>query len=485
MSDITTLDARALSRALHARDVSCRETMHAYLDRIAALNPALNAIVSLEPEERLLAQADERDRQLARGESMGWMHGMPQAPKDLAQTRGIRTTWGSPIFRDFVPDEDAAIVERARAAGAILIGKTNVPEFGLGSQSFNEVFGSTRNPWNLAKTAGGSSGGAAAALAARLLPVADGSDMMGSLRNPAAFCNVFGFRPSRGRVPNTLAPDAFSQQLSTDGPMGRTVTDVAMLLATQAGYDPRAPLSLDDDPARFAAPLERDLRGARIGWLGDFGGYLSFEPGVLETCRAALGAFARIGCTVDEAALGFAPEQMWQTWLTWRRFLVSGSLLAHYRDPARRVLLKPEAVWEIEQGLATSAVDVHEASVARTTLYRAVLRLFDRFDYLVLPSAQVFPFDADERWPKQIAGRPMDTYHRWMEVVILPTLTGCPALSVPAGFGADGASAGLPVGLQLIGRPRGDLEVLQLGHAWEQATDWSSRRPPMTESPSR
>ena len=483
MTDITDLDARALSRALHARELSCRETMRAYLDRIARLNPALNAIVSLESEERLLAQADERDRQLARGESMGWMHGMPQAPKDLAQTRGIRTTWGSPIFRDFVPDEDAAIVERARAAGAILIGKTNVPEFGLGSQSFNEVFGATRNPWKLDRTAGGSSGGAAAALAARLLPVADGSDMMGSLRNPAAFCNVFGFRPSRGRVPNTLAPDAFSQQLSTDGPMGRSVADVAMLLATQAGYDPRAPLSLGDDPAQFAAPLERELRGMRIGWLGDFGGYLAFEPGVLETCRAALDVFPRIGCTVDEATLDFPPEQMWQTWLTWRRFLVSGSLLAHYRDPARRALLKPEAVWEIEQGLATSAVDVHEASVARTTLYRAVLRLFDRFDYLVLPSAQVFPFDAGERWPKQIAGRQMDTYHRWMEVVILPTLTGCPALSVPAGFGTDGAAAGLPVGLQLIGRPRGDLDVLQLGHAWEQATDWPSRRPPMAEAP--
>jgi amidase len=484
MSDITDLGALALSRALRGRELSCREVMRAYLERIARLNPELNALVSLEPEEHLLEQADERDRQIGRGEWLGWMHGMPQAPKDLAQTRGIRTTWGSPIFRDFVPQEDAAIVERARRDGAILIGKTNVPEFGLGSQSFNEVFGATRNPWNPAKTAGGSSGGAAAALSARLLPVADGSDMMGSLRNPAAFCNVFGFRPSRGRVPNTLAPDAFSQQLSTDGPMGRSVADVAMLLATQAGYDARAPLSLGDDPAQFAAPLERDLYGARIGWLGDFGAYLPFEEGVLELCRNALGAFETIGCKVDEARLDFPPERMWQTWLTWRRFLVSGSLLGHYKDPARRALLKPEAVWEIEQGLATPAIDVHEASVARTELYRALLRLFERFDFLVLPSAQVFPFDVGERWPRQIAGRQMDTYHRWMEVVILPTLTGCPALSVPAGFGAGGASsapAGLPMGLQIIGRPRADFDVLQLGHAWEQATDWAQRRPPLAE----
>ncbi|MCM5571443.1 amidase [Burkholderiaceae bacterium FT117] len=477
MNEIVALDALSLSRRIRAREVSCREVMRAYLDRIARLNPLLNAIVSLEPEESLLAQADACDAMLSRGQWLGWMHGMPQAPKDLAQTRGMRTTWGSPIFRDFVPDQDAAIVERVRSAGAILVGKTNVPEFGLGSQTFNEVFGPTRNPWDPSRTAGGSSGGAAAALAARMLPVADGSDMMGSLRNPAAFCNVYGFRPSRGRVPNTLAPDAFSQQLSTDGPMGRSVADVAMLLATQAGYDARAPLSLDNDPAVYAQPLERDFAGARIGWLGDLGGHLPFEPGVLELCRDALKAFETIGCTVDEARVDFDPARMWQTWLTWRRFLVSGSLAVHYRDPQRRALLKPEAVWEIEQGLGTAAIDVHDASVARTALYRAVLAAFERFDFLVLPTAQVFPFDVNQRWPRQIAGREMDTYHRWMEVVILPTLTGCPALSVPAGFGASGDSAGLPMGIQIVGRPRDDLSVLQLGHAWERATEWGRREP--------
>lgn len=477
MNDIVALDALALSRSIRAREVSCRDVMRAYLARIAQVNPGLNAIVSLEPEASLLAQADACDAMLARGEWLGWMHGMPQAPKDLAQTRGLRTTWGSPIFRDFVPDQDAAIVERVRAAGAILVGKTNVPEFGLGSQTFNEVFGPTLNPWNPSRTAGGSSGGAAAALAARILPVADGSDMMGSLRNPAAFCNVYGFRPSRGRVPNTLAPDAFSQQLATDGPMGRSVADLAMLLSTQAGYDARAPLSLGDDPSVFAQPLEREFRGARVGWLGDLGGHLAFEPGVPELCRDALKTFEAIGCVVDEARLDFDPARMWQTWLTWRRFLVSGSLAVHYRDPERRPLLKPEAVWEIEQGLGTPAIDVHDASVARTALYRAVLAAFEQFDFLVLPTAQVFPFDVSQRWPEAIAGREMDTYHRWMEVVILPTLTGCPALSVPAGFCATGESAGLPMGIQIIGRPRDDLSVLQLGHAWDRATDWARRVP--------
>jgi amidase len=477
MNEIVALDALALSQRIRTREVSCREVMRAYLERIAQINPRLNAIVSLQPEERLLAQADSCDAMLASGRWSGWMHGMPQAPKDLALTRGIRTTFGSPILAGFMPEQDAAIVQRARAAGAILIGKTNTPEFGLGSQTFNPVFGATRNAWDPSRTAGGSSGGAAVALAARMLPVADGSDMMGSLRNPAAFNNVYGFRPSRGRVPATQAPDSFSQQLATDGPMGRTVADVARLLATQAGYDPLAALSLDGDGSAFEQPLERDWQGVRIGWLGDLGGHLPFEGGVLELCREALGAFTAIGCVIDEAGIDFPPEQMWETWLTWRGFLVGGALADHYEDPGRRALLKPEAIWEIEQGMQTSARELYRASVARTALYRAVLEAFGRFDFLVLPSAQVFAFDVDERWPKSIAGRAMDSYHRWMEVVILPTLTGCPALNVPVGFAAEGPSKGLPMGMQIIGRPRDDLAVLQLGHAYEQATPWGGRRP--------
>ncbi len=477
MNDIVALDALALSQRIRARELSCREVMRAYLQRISRIDPMYNAIVSLEPEERLLAQAGRCDEMLAKGQWQGWMHGMPQAPKDLAATRGIRTTFGSPIFAGFVPDHDALIVERARAAGAILIGKTNTPEFGLGSQTFNPVFGATHNAWDPSKTAGGSSGGAAVALATRMLPVADGGDLMGSLRNPAAFNNIYGFRPSRGRVPaGPYAPDAFSQQLSTDGPMGRTVADVARLLATQAGHDPASPLSLDADGSAYAQALARDWQGARIGWLGDLAGYLPFDSGVLELCRAALGAFETIGCVVDEASVDFPPGQMWETWLTWRGFLVSGALAVHYDDLELRPMLKPEAVWEIEQGLRTSALALYRASVARTTLYRAVLQAFERFDFLILPSAQVFPFDVQERWPKTVGGRAMDTYHRWMEVVILPTLTGCPALNVPAGFAMDGPSKGLPMGMQIIGRPRNDLSVLQLGHAYELATPWDGHR---------
>src|ERR1043165_6199917 len=274
--EIVQWDARRLSEAIHARAVSCVEVMTAYLEQIDRLNPTVNAIVSLEPRESLLGQARQRDEALARGESLGWMHGFPHAVKDLMLTRGIRSTWGSPLLADFVPDVDAIAVERLRRAGAILIGKTNVPEFGLGSQTYNPVFGTTRNAYDLSRTAGGSSGGAAAALALRMLPVADGSDHAGSLRNPAAFNNVLGFRTTFGCVPSAEA-DAFLPALGVVGPMARTAADLARLLSVLAGSDPRAPLSSRDDPARFAAPLDRNVRGTRIGWLGDFGGHVPFE----------------------------------------------------------------------------------------------------------------------------------------------------------------------------------------------------------------
>lgn len=297
--EIVALDALPLSAAIRRRELSCREVMQAYLAQIERFNPRVNAIVSLQAESRLLAQADERDRQLARGEWLGWMHGMPQAIKDLAATSGIPTTLGSPLFAGQVPEHDAIVVERVKSSGAIVIGKTNVPEFGLGSQTYNPLFGTTRNAYDPARIAGGSSGGAAVALALRMLPVADGSDMMGSLRNPAAYNNVYGFRPSQGRVPHGPQAELFVQQLATEGPMGRSVADLARLLATQAGYDPRCPLSLRDDPRRFADDLGRDFRGARLGWLGDYAGYLPMEEGVLELCEAALGDFAELGCEVE------------------------------------------------------------------------------------------------------------------------------------------------------------------------------------------
>jgi len=474
INPIVELDADALSRAIHAQQVSCREVMQAYLAQIERFNPQANALVSLRPAEELLAEADACDRQLDQGQSRGWMHGMPQAIKDLAATAGLRTTMGSPLFAEQVLQQDAISVARVRDGGAIIIGKTNVPEFGLGSQTYNSVFGTTTNAYDPALVAGGSSGGAAVALALRMLPVADGSDMMGSLRNPAAFNNVFGFRPSQGRVPHGPAPDVFVQQLATEGPMGRSVTDVARLLSTQAGYDARVPLSLTQPPQIFAEPLAKDFSDVRIGWLGDYNGYLPMDDGVLSLCESALNDFTALGCKVEACQPDFSMERLWQTWLVLRHWLVQGSLGALYADPQKRDLLKPEAQWEIEGGLRLTAADVYQASVSRSDWYRAVSALFERYDFLLLPTAQVFPFDAQTPWPRVVGGRSMDTYHRWMEVVIGPTLAGLPSMNVPVGFNPTG----LPMGLQIIGPAQADLAVLQLAYAHEQLTQWVKRRPP-------
>ncbi|MFJ4156370.1 amidase [Pseudomonas sp. NPDC089752] len=471
---IVALDAEALSEAIHARQLSCLEVMNGYLGHIERFNPKVNALVSLRDGATLLAEADERDRELARGQSRGWMHGMPQAIKDLAATAGLRTTLGSPLFAEQVPAHDAVSVARVRASGAIIVGKSNVPEFGLGSQSYNPLFGTTTNAYDHSRVAGGSSGGAAAALAMRLLPVADGSDMMGSLRNPAAFNNVFGLRPSQGRVPYGPTPELFMQQLATEGPMGRTVTDVARLLSVQAGRDSCSPLSLSDGPSDFAAGLQRDFKGARVGWLGNFDGYLPMDDGVMSLCEAALADFAELGCDVEACQPGFDMARLWQCWLTHRHFLVHGNLSAAYADPDKRALLKPEAQWEVEGGLQLTAADVYQASLDRSAWYQALNALFQRYDFLLLPSAQVFPFDAAEPWPKVVGGQVMDTYHRWMEVVIGPTLAGLPSMSVPVGFNA----AGLPMGLQIIGPAQADHAVLQLAFAHEQLTRWVERRPP-------
>jgi len=478
MPDPTALDATELAQAIRRREISCREVMLAYLARIERINPRVNAIVSLQDQERLLLQADERDAQLARATWLGWMHGFPIAVKDLVATAGIRTTLGSPLLRDFVPAEDAIVVARMKAAGAIVIGKTNTPEFGLGSQTYNTVFGVTRNAYDQAKTSGGSSGGAAVALALRLVPIADGSDMMGSLRNPAAFNNVFGFRPSFGRVPAGPLPEVFLRQLSTDGPMARTVGDLAMLLSTQAGPDPREPLSITEDAARFTEPLARDFSGVRIAWLGDLGGHLAFEPGVIELCRSGLDALIGIGCEVEDVVPSFAYDRLWSAWCTLRHWLVCGRLHDYYRDPDKRSHIKPEAIWEIENGLVLKANQIYEASTVRSAWYHRLQKIFATYEYLVLPSAQVFPFDADVHWPEQVGGRTMDTYHRWMEVVIPASLLGCPVVSVPVGFGANG----LPMGMQIIGRPRADFSVLQVAYAYEQATRWVSKRPPALTS---
>uniref|UniRef100_UPI004047BA2F amidase n=1 Tax=Limnohabitans sp. TaxID=1907725 RepID=UPI004047BA2F len=464
-----------LSRAIHLKQVSCQEVMLSTLDRIAQLNPQSNAIVSLQEPELLLAQARERDAQLARGESMGWMHGMPQAIKDLAHAQGLRTTLGSPLMKDFVASEDGLMASRMKASGAIVIGKTNSPEFGLGSHTFNEVFGPTRNAWDPGKSAGGSSGGAAVALAQRLLPVADGSDFMGSLRNPAGWNHVFGMRPSQGRVPMSPAQDVYMAQLATEGPMGRHVRDVAMLLSVQAGAHPASPLSLTDDPAQFAGALDSDPQGQRIGWLGDLQGYLPMERGILAICQSALNSLSGMGCTVDEARLGMPPEQIWQAWLVWRQALVGPRIAPFLVNPANRAQIKPEALWEHDQSLNLTGSQLMAASASRTRFYLSMLALFEQFDVLAIPESQVWPFDIGLRWPQSVAGRDMDTYHRWMEVVIYATFAGLPSISVPAGFGDNV----LPMGLALIGKPQGDLALLKLAHAYEMANqDMINLRPP-------
>jgi amidase len=472
---IPNMSALALSKAIHSKQVSCREVMQAYLNQIEKHNPASNAIVSLAPQEALLAQADERDAQLAHGESMGWMHGLPQAVKDLLDVQGFRTSHGSPLTPITPAGKDGLMAARMRAAGCIVIGKTNTPEFGLGSHTFNEVFGATRNAWDSTKTAGGSSGGAAVALAQRMLPVADGSDFMGSLRNPAGWNHVFGMRPSQGRVPKPSAPDVFIAQLSTEGPMARTVSDLAMLLSTQAGYDARAPLSIHESGAAFAQSLDANMKGKRVAWLGNLNGYLPMESGVLEVCQDALKVLETTGHSVDTTSLGMQPEEIWDAWLVWRKALAGASTGAYAHLPNWREKAKPEAQWEYDQSLDLTGTQLMQASATRTRFYQSMLTLFESFDVLAIPTAQVWPFDLKERWPQNISGRSMDTYHRWMEVVLYPTFAGLPAISVPAGFNAQG----LPMGLQLIGKPKGDFELLQVAHAYEQAAqDLIQKRPP-------
>lgn len=475
--DLTELDAVQLSRSIHSREVSCREVMGAFLDRIDIRNPSLNAIISMRDRDELLGEADLCDVELSKGASRGWMHGFPHAVKDLAETKGLRTTRGSPLFADWVPDVDALHVSRIRAAGVIVIGKTNVPEFGLGSHTFNEVFGATTNPYDTSRVAGGSSGGAAVALATRMLPVADGSDYMGSLRNPAGWCNVIGFRPSLGRVPSFPSLDAYSGLCATDGPMGRRVIDVAMLFGTQAGWDPRVPFAVNgvvdefQSIARATEVLGGDLSGVRVGWLRDLDGHLATEPGILETCESALQRMEDAGAVIEPVSLEVDLDALWTSWIHWRHASCAstyGSLLRHESTAAK---IKPEVRWEVESGLALSATDLKRAASIRTAYYASIVSLYrsagGSFDVLALPTAQVWPFDVAMRWPNEVNGRQMDTYHRWMECTVYATYAGLPAISMPAGF----SSAGLPCGVQLVGGPLGDVDLLRVAAAYETTID--------------
>ncbi len=472
-TDITHLSASELSVAIREKQVSCVEVMQSYLAKIHRYNPTYNAIVSLLEDDVLLQQASEGDKALQRGEYWGWMHGMPHAVKDLADAKGLASSYGSPLFAGTIAKEDSFHIARIRAQGAIFIGKTNTPEFGFGSHSYNEVFGTTGNAYNPALSAGGSSGGAAAALATRMLPCADGSDMMGSLRNPAGFNNVVGFRPSQGRVPSPYENgDVFYEQLSTDGPMGRTVEDTIRLLETMAGYDNRAPLSLRDKIPPYSEFEAREFPGLKVGWMGNYQGYLNMEPGVLELCEAALIGLTKNGAVVEPCMPDYDMAQLWETWLTLRHWS-SSALKQLYDNPQSRALLKPETIWEYEGSLGMTAARVTAAANGRSAWYLALQSLFERFDVLALPAAQVFPFSGVIHWPKSINGKPMDTYHRWMEVTIGGTLAGLPVASLPAGFDA----LGRPMGIQFIGRMGQDQQVLEFALAYECVTDYLERRP--------
>jgi amidase len=405
------------------------------------------------------------------------LHGVPHAVKDLADATGLETSSGSPIYAGTVAKSDDLHVARIRGDGAIFIGKTNVPEFGLGSQSYNPVHGTTGSAYDPSLTAGGSSGGAACGMATHMLPIADGSDMMGSLRNPGAFNNVIGFRPSQGRVPSVPASDIFYDQLSTSGPMGRTVEDTIRLLGTMAGYHPDAPLSRRDALPAFDHYRAVDLTGYKIGWMGDYEGYLATEPGLISLCESALNGIADQGAVIEHCLPDYEMARLWETWLTFRHWALADARPL-YDDPDLRKLLKPEVVWEIEGSFDMPAARLAQAALARSDWYRALLSLFEQHDILALPTAQVFPFDANTHWPKSISGRAMDTYHRWMEVVIGGTLSGLPVVNVPAGFDESGR----PMGIQFIGRMGQDKAVLEFALGYTAGTDYLDRRPSLVEA---
>ena len=469
MSDAVCFwSARELTAAMSEGTISAREVLDAHLDQIARVNPQVNAVVTL-VEDRARAAAGVADTRQARRDPLGPLHGLPVAHKDTHLTAGIRTTFGSPLFADNVPAESELVVERLLEAGAITVGKTNVPEFAAGSHTVNPVFGATLNPYDRTRSAGGSSGGAAVAVACGMVPVADGSDMGGSLRNPAAFCNVVGFRPSPGRVPTYPVPMAWST-LSVQGPIARSVGDVALALSALAGPDPRSPIAIPEPASVFAAPLDRDMRGLRVAWSPDLGGAVPVDQAVLDALAPVPAVFERLGAVVEQACPDLhSAEEVFRTLRAWHFAQAYGPLAEQSRDR-----LNANIVWNLEQGRRLDGADLARAEVWHTALFHRVRAFFERFDILVLPVTQVVPFDVCIDHPTEIAGVAQETYLDWMRSCYWISATGSPALSVPAGFTPDG----LPVGLQVVGPHRGDLDVLQVGHAFEQATE-VGRRPPV------
>jgi amidase len=462
--------ARELSRAIRERELSAREVVGAHLERIEAVNPKLNAIVSFRPEAAL-AEADAADQRMARGEPVGPLHGLPIAIKDLMDTAGIRTTYGSKLFAEHVPQADSLLVARVRAAGAVLVGKTNTPELGAGSHTFNEVFGTTRNPWRLDRSAGGSSGGAGAALAAGMLPLADGSDHGGSIRNPSSFNSVVGLRPTPGLVAHPGAGDVWDVA-SVVGPMARTVGDLALLLTAIVGPDPRSPLA-HGDPADFAGELRGELDGLRVAWCPDLGG-LPIDVSVRSVCADAVARLGACGAHVEEVDLDLRDADLAFETLRAVGFTRVPELCGAPLEGLRGTV-KDTVIWNIEQGLRLDAATVATAMEARGRIYRLVAELLQDCDVLVAPAAQVPPFDADLEYPLEVDGVAMPNYLGWMRVCSRITVSSHPVVAVPAGFTADG----LPVGIQLVGRYGGDRRLLEIAAAWEAATGFTSRHPPL------
>jgi len=466
--DITLADIHA---AVVSGEYSYEQLMRDTLNVISRYNPTINAIVALQEENDLIAQARLADQSPVKGV----LHGIPIAIKDLVNVAGIVSTFGSPILKKNIPVEDDEVARRIRQAGAIIIGKTNTPEFGFGSQTYNPVYGTTATPYDVSKTSGGSSGGAAAALAARMLLVADGSDMMGSLRNPAAFCNVYGMRPTYGLVPVEPRGDVFMHQLATLGPMARTPIDLATLLDVMAGPDSRHPHSIPQQ-IRFAEEIQKPLlKPVKMAWLSDWGGNMPMEMGVLAVCESALKVFEDQGHHVEAIDAPFSHKKLWESWSQLRGFAIAALLKEPYQNEKTRELLKPEAIFEIEVGKALTVDKINKASLIRAEWFAKTTEMFTEFDVIVLPSCQVFPFDKTVHWPTHINQTPMSTYHRWMEVVVPTSLIGLPAVNVPAGFN----ETGLPMGMQLIGPRNSDINLLQLTQQYHLQTKWPQLRPPV------
>ncbi len=466
-NEICFMRAVDLLEALRQKKISAREVMQAHLTQIKRVNSKVNSMITLVPEDQLLAQAAAADEALAAGRWLGPLHGLPVAVKDLHETKGIRTTFGSPLHKDYVPDFDCRVVQREKSAGAIVIGKSNVPEFGLGSQTFNPVFGATRNPYDLSKTCGGSTGGGAVAVASGMVPLADGSDMGGSLRNPPNFCNVVGIRTSPGRVSNVPARLGWFT-LSVPGPVARNVSDCAYFLSVLAGFDHHSPISIDQPGTQFAQPLgERSFKGVRVAMFRDMG--LPWDPEVKRAVQAQRKVFESLGCIVEDAEPDFRDaNECFIAWRHWSTELTFGDLLADHGDQLNEYIH-----WHVEEGRKLTGPYLSRVEAKRTALYQRLCGFKGEYDFFILPVNQVLPFDVNAHYPVEIAGVRMETYMAWMKSAYYISVAGNPAMSVPCAF----STGGLPIGIQIVGRHHDDWGVLQLAFAFEQATQIGKRRP--------